>query len=119
MGNRVRAVRGAIVVAEDTPGTILAATERLLGELLRRNELGHDALISVVLTATPDLVSVFPAEAARRMGLADVPLLCASELDVRGSLRRVVRVLIHAETDRPSLAPVYLDGAEVLRDDLA
>ncbi|MFM8998941.1 MAG: chorismate mutase [Actinomycetota bacterium] len=119
MGDRVRAVRGAIVVPEDTPEAVRTATERLLGELLERNALRHDDLISIVFTATADLRSAFPAEAARRMGLGDVPLLCAREIDVPGALARVIRVLAHAETDRPRLAPAYLDGAEVLRDDLA
>lgn len=118
MGNRVRAVRGAIVVPQDTAEAVLGATERLLGELLARNGLAADDLISVVFTATADLRSAFPAEAARRMGLADVPLLCAREIEVPGALARVVRILAHAETDRPRLGPVYLDGAEVLRDDL-
>lgn len=119
MGNRVRAVRGAIVVPEDTPEAVLGATERLLVDLLARNALAHDDLISVVFTATADLRSAFPAEAARRMGLADVPLLCAREIEVPGALARVVRVLAHVETDRDRLTPAYLDGAEVLRDDLS
>lgn len=118
MGGSVRAVRGAIVVTEDTPEAVLAATRRLLTELLDRNALGAQNLISILFTATSDLRSAFPAEAARRMGLGDVPLLCAQEIDVPGSLARVVRVLAHAETDRARLSPVYLDGAEALRDDL-
>jgi chorismate mutase len=119
VGNRVRAVRGAIVVPVDAADAVLDATERLLRELLERNSLAHDDLISVVFTATHDLSSAFPAEAGRRMGLADVPLLCAREIEVPGALARVVRILAHAETDRARLTPVYLDGAEVLRDDLA
>lgn len=119
MGKQVRAVRGAIVVSEDAAPVVLAATERLLRELLDRNGSRHEDLISVIFTATEDLTSAFPAEAARRMGLADVPLLCAREIAVRGALPRVVRVLVHVETDRPRLTPVYLDGAEALRDDLA
>lgn len=118
MGNRVRAVRGAIVAREDSAEAVLAATERLLGELLERNGLASEDLISVIFTATADLTAAFPAEAARRMGLADVPLLCAREIAVPGALTRVVRVLVHAETERPRLAPVYLEGAEALRDDL-
>ena len=118
MGNRVRAVRGAITVPEDTRQAVLDATERLLGAILARNGLSHGDLISIVFTATADLGAAFPAEAARRMGLADVPLLCAREIDVPGALARVVRVLAHAETDLQRLTPVYLDGAEVLRDDL-
>jgi chorismate mutase len=77
-------------------------------------------IISVILTGTPDLTCAFPAAGARAIGLVDVPLLCAQEMDVAGALERVVRVLMHAELDRPraEIAHVYLRGAEVLRQDL-
>ncbi|GIU96615.1 MAG: chorismate mutase AroH [Actinomycetota bacterium] len=116
----VRAVRGAIVVPEDTPEGVLGATERLLRTLLDRNAIAPEDLISILFTATDDLRAAFPAEAARRMGLGRVPLLCARELPVRGSMPSVVRVLVHFHTDRTpeALEPVYLDGAESLRDDL-
>lgn len=119
MDRRVRAVRGAIRVTDDSREAILGATERLLRALFERNGLDTGDLVSILFTATPDLHAAFPAEAARRMGLAAVPLLCAQEIDVPGALSAVVRVLVHAESDREILAPVYLEGAEVLRDDLS
>jgi len=84
---------------------------------MARNALEPADLVSVIFTATPDLRAAFPAAAARRMGLTDVPLLCAAELDVEGALGRVVRVLMHA-TSVAEPVHVYLDGAESLRDDL-
>jgi chorismate mutase len=118
---RVRAARGAIRVEEDTAEGVFAATERLLGAMLERNGVGRDDLVSVFFTATEDLRSAFPAEAARRMGLGSVPLMCAQEIPVVGSMPRVVRILMHFHTVRGSdeIAPTYLDGAESLRDDLA
>lgn len=117
----VRAARGAIKVERDTPSCVLDATERLVRTMLDRYEAGGDQLISVLFTVTDDIVSVFPAEAARRMGLGDVPLMCAREIPVVGSMPMVVRVLMHLHTDRAQaqMGPVYLDGAESLRDDLA
>jgi len=116
----VRAVRGATTVDADTPDQVSARTRELLTDILERNGLEHDDLISIVFTATGDLVSMFPAAAAREMGLGDVPLLCARELDVVGSAARCVRVLLHATTDRTraELHHVYLHGARGLRDDL-
>lgn len=118
MGERVTAVRGAIRVDQDQPDRVLDATERLLGALLERNRIGHDDLIAIFFTATPDLVSTFPAAAARRMGFGDVALMCAQEIPVSGSLERVVRVMVTFRGDGSPPAPVYLDGAEVLRDDI-
>jgi chorismate mutase len=108
------------VVQVDEPAAVLAATERLLGELLARNDIETSDLVSILFTATPDLRSVFPAEAARRMGLAQVPLMCAAEIGVEGALARVVRVLLHFHTKRSlnDVDHVYLDGAELLRDDI-
>ncbi len=119
-GIRVRAVRGAIRVPADTPEHVLGATERLLREILRRNEIEPEDIVSVFFTATEDLVSAFPAEAARRMGLGAVPLLCAREIPVTGSMPSVIRILLHFHTSRSQreVVPVYLDGAESLRDDL-
>jgi len=116
---RVRAVRGAICVPGNSRESILDATERLLAAILERNALDARGLVSIVFTATPDLDAAFPAEAARRMGMGAVPLLCAQEIAVPGAMARVVRVLVHAETEREALAPAYLDGAEALRDDLS
>lgn len=117
---RVRGARGAILVPRDEREAVFAATERLLGAMLERNEVDPDDVVSVIFTATEDLRSAFPAEAARRMGLGGVPLLCTRELDVEGAMPRVVRILLHFHTERGpgDVAHVYLDGAESLRDDL-
>lgn len=119
-GQRVRAARGAIHVAEDAAETVLSATERLLYSMLDRNDVRTGELVSVFFTVTDDLRSAFPAEAARRMGMGRVPLMCAREIPVVGSMPRVVRVLMHFYTDRSmdEVVHVYLDGAESLRDDL-
>lgn len=116
----VRAVRGAIQVERDDRDEVLAATTELVSEVLERNALGHDDLISIVFTATPDLRSEFPAYAARQMGIVDVPLLCASEIDVPGAMPRVLRLLAHVQTDREraDVRHVYLRGAAALRTDL-
>jgi chorismate mutase len=116
----VRAARGAICVAEDSADAVLGATERLVTEMIERNGLVAEDLVSVFFTATPDLRSAFPAEAARRLGLGKVPLLCAQEIAVVGAMARVVRVLMHFHTAaaQTEVAHVYLDGAESLRDDL-
>jgi chorismate mutase len=117
----VRGFRGAICVANDDAEEIRAATAELITEMMRANDLQHDDLVSIILTGTPDITSVFPAEGARRIGLVDVPLLCAAEMDVTGALGRVIRVLIHAESNIPrsKVVHVYLRGAEVLRQDLS
>lgn len=116
----VRAVRGAIQVAADDREEILDAVTEMITAVLARNSLGSDALISVVFTATPDLTAEFPAYAARRLGITDVPLLCATEIDVPGAMPRVLRLLAHVETDRSraEVRHVYLRGAEALRTDL-
>lgn len=117
---RVRAARGAIRVAEDRSDVVLAATERLLGALLSRNAIERDDLVSVLFTVTEDIRSAFPAEAARRMGLGIVPLMCAQEIPVEGSMPSVVRILAHFHSERTldDVVHVYLDGAESLRDDV-
>lgn len=117
---KVRAARGAILVPEDTPPAVHDATGRLLRALLERNEVDHDDLISILFTVTQDLRSAFPAEAARQMGMGDIPLLCAQEIPVDGAMPSVVRVLAHFHSERAlgDVTHVYLDGAEKLRDDL-
>lgn len=117
----VRAVRGAIQIDRDDPDLILAETGVLLEQVMRRNELAAEDIISVVFTMTPDLASGFPAAAARRLGLTDVPLLCATEIDVPEAMERVIRLLAHIETERPKaeIEHVYLRGAVRLRPDLA
>ena len=116
----VRALRGATTVDADTPEQVTERTCALLEAMLARNGVDHDDLISIVFTATPDVVSMFPATAARTLGLGDVPLLCAAEINVTGSTPRCIRVLVHLTTERSrrELHHVYLEGARGLRDDL-
>jgi chorismate mutase len=117
---RVRGIRGATQLSVDTPEEMNSAVGDLLGEMLTANSLKTEDLISIVLTSTADLVSEFPAAAARNIGLGGIPLLCAVEIDVAGSMRRVVRVLIHAHMDVPhdQVKHIYLRGAVSLRKDL-
>jgi chorismate mutase len=117
---RLRAARGAIRVPSDDVDSLLGATERLLSSVLQRNEIQPDDLVSIMFTATDDLRSAFPAEAARRIGLARVPLMCAREIPVEGSMTSVIRVLLHFHSERSldEVEHVYLDGAESLRDDV-
>ncbi|MEW6059436.1 MAG: chorismate mutase [Actinomycetota bacterium] len=117
---KIRAARGAICVAEDSAESVLAASERLVSAMLERNAACGEDVVSIFFTATRDLRSAFPAEAARRIGLGRVPLLCAQEIPVEGSMPRVVRALMHFYTRRAQgeVEHVYLDGAESLRDDL-
>ena len=117
----MRAVRGATTVDEDTVEQVNERVQELLAEVMTRNDLVEDDVISIIFTATPDVVSSFPATAARGMGFGAVPLLCAAEIPVPGSMPRCVRVLLHVY-DRPAprdeLRHVYLHGAQGLRDDL-
>src|SRR5919199_4538466 len=116
---RLIALRGATTVQENTAHAILAATEELMQELLARNALAPDRLVSCIFTLTEDLDAEFPAVAARRIGLSAVPLLCAREIPVPGSLPRVIRVLIHAYApDGHAPQHVYLGEARRLRLDL-
>ncbi|MFE1169293.1 chorismate mutase [Nocardiopsis sp. NPDC058789] len=117
----VRAIRGAVQVDADEREQVLEATTELVSEVMRRNGLTTDDVISVLFTATTDLTSEFPALAARGVGFTDVPLMCASEIDVPGALPRVVRLMAHVETDLPraEVQHVYLRGAQALRLDIA
>jgi chorismate mutase len=117
----VRAVRGAVQLERDEAGHMHEQVSALMTSVLERNDLTSDDLISVWFTATPDLHSDFPAAAARKLGIVDVPLICAQELDVAGAMPRVVRVLAHVETDLPKSAVnhVYLGAAAALRKDIA
>jgi chorismate mutase len=116
----VRAVRGATTVDHDDPHEITERVVTLLQAILDRNGLIEDDIISILFTATEDIVSTFPATAARSMGLGAVPLICARELSVAGSVPRCIRVMLHVQTDRPraEIHHVYLEGAHGLRDDL-
>jgi len=116
----VRALRGATTVDADTPEQITERTVALLEAMFERNGVDHDDLISIWFTVTDDLTSAFPATGARTIGLGDVPLLCAREIPVPGSMGRCIRVLAHLTTERrrDELHHVYLEGAVSLRDDL-
>ncbi|MFD3947787.1 chorismate mutase [Streptomyces sp. NPDC058579] len=117
----VRAVRGAVQLERDEAGHMSEQVEELLTAVLERNGLNPDDLISIWFTATPDLHSDFPAAAARRIGIVDVPLICAQELDIEGAMPRVVRLLAHIESELPksAIAHVYLGAAAALRKDIA
>lgn len=117
----VRAVRGATQLDADIREHMLERVAEMVTDVMESNGLTIDDFISVVFTATPDLVSEFPAYAARRLGFDDVPLICARELAVESAMPRVVRMLAHVETDLPrkEITHVYLHGAAALRRDLA
>ncbi|MEU5689732.1 chorismate mutase [Streptomyces venezuelae] len=117
----VRAVRGAVQLERDEAGHMSEQVGALLTAVLERNGLTQEDLISIWFTATPDLHCDFPAAAARGLGIVDVPLICAQELDVEGALPRVVRVLAHIDTDRArsEITHVYLGAAAALRKDIA
>ena len=117
---RLLALRGATTFAEDTKDDIDAKTQALVREMLERNGIEHDDLVSIIFTATDDLTAEFPATSARALGLGDVPLLCARELGVAHGMKRTIRVLMHfyGEQKRADLHHVYLEGSRSLRDDL-
>lgn len=117
----IRAIRGAITVDADTPEEIATRTTTLLATLYERNGLVHDDVISILFTATQDLASAPPAAAARGFGLVDVPLLCAQEMPVIGSLPLCIRLMLHVETERTrdELRHVFLRGATSLRPELS
>ena len=117
----VRAVRGATQLDEDSREHMLDRVAELVTDVMAANGLAVDDFISIIFTATSDLVSEFPAYAARQLGFSDVPLVCARELEIEGSMPRVVRLMAHVETDLPraDVTHVYLHGAANLRRDLS
>ena len=117
----IRGIRGATTVPADEPELILQATRELLEEILEENEsMRPEDVGSALFTVTDDLASTFPAQAARQMGWGLVPMMCAREIPVPGSLPRVIRVLVHWNTDVPQsgVTHVYLRDAVKLRPDL-
>ena len=116
----VLALRGAITVDEDTKAEVNTKTKRLVQEMLDRNHIAHDDVISIFFTATDDITAEFPATAARTLGLGDIPLICARELGITHGKPLCIRVMMHfnGEQTRDSLHHVYLEGARSLRDDL-
>ena len=121
MSAKMRGVRGAITVESDDAGAIVSATKRLLREMIERNGVELDDIASVLFSLTPDLRAAFPALGARELGWVHVPMLHFTEIDVPGSLPKVIRVLMHVNTTiaQDAIEHVYLDGATVLRPDLA
>ena len=116
---RLRALRGATTVEQNTAEAILDATDELLRALIDRNALDGDGMVSCIFTCTDDLDAEFPAVAARRLGLSAVPLLCAKEIAVPGALPRVIRLLLHYYAEASvKVNHVYLREAVALRRDL-
>jgi chorismate mutase len=116
---KLRAIRGAITVEANDRDAILDGTEELVHAVMERNSLSAGQMVSCIFTCTADLDAAYPAEAARRLGLSAVPLLCAQEIDVPGSLERVIRLMVHCYADEAAAAQhVYLREATSLRRDL-
>jgi chorismate mutase len=117
----VRGLRGATTVEQNEAAGILQATRELLQELLTANGItSYEEIVSAIFTTTADVNAVFPAEAARAIGMSQVPLLCASEIAVQGAMPRCIRILLHVNTDLPQSAMkhVYLREAKRLRPDM-
>jgi chorismate mutase len=116
----VRGLRGATTVDADTVEQVTERSQELMRELMARNGLVEDDIVSVLFTATADVTSIFPATAIREVGFGAVPLLCAAEIAVPGAMPHCIRVLLHVYSTRPreDMHHVYLHGAQGLRDDL-
>jgi len=117
---RVRGIRGANKATANTREAIFEATRELITAILDANEIDPEEIASIFLTATKDLNADFPAYAVRELGYSTIPLLCASEIDVPGGMQSLIRVLIHANTDKKQneIRHVYLGGSDKLRPDL-
>ena len=120
MPERVRALRGAITVDDDTKEQVLDRTSHLLREMMARNGISNEDVVSIILTATEDITSEFPAAAGRSMGLVQIPVIGAREIAVAGGMSRCIRVLMHFYTDRAAadLRHVFLEDAQTLPTDL-
>ena len=116
----VRGLRGATTVDADTVEQVTERSQELMRELMQRNGLVEDDIVSILFTATGDVRSIFPATAIREIGFGAVPLLCAAEIPVPGAMPLCVRALLHVYTERSreEMHHVYLHGAHALRDDL-
>jgi chorismate mutase len=118
--SKLFALRGATTVTDNDSDQIVAATEELLVEVMSRNDLTPAALVSCIFTTTEDLNAQFPAVAARKIGMNTVPLLCAREIDVPGSLPRTIRIMLHYYApERHAPKHIYLRDAVTLRSDLS
>jgi len=116
----IRGIRGAVNADNNTKDSIIESTKKLLQEIVKKNNITTDMIASVIFTATADLNATFPAEAARQIGWLEVPLLCAKEIEVPGSLEKVIRVLIHLNTEKKQnqIEHIYLGETKKLRTDL-
>jgi chorismate mutase len=115
-----KAVRGAIQVGENSAAGIEAAGARIVGEILRANGIAENHIVSIIFSVTEDLTAANPATGARRTGFSDTPLFCVQEARMDGAMPRVIRVLVTYDSlERRVIVPVYLDGAEALRPDIA
>ncbi len=117
----MRGIRGAIRAEYNSREAVFKATQELITKMIESNEIETERIASIFLTATPDLTADFPAYAAREIGLSMVPLLCATEIDVPGAMKRVIRILMHVETDKGQneIRHLYLGETARLRPDLA
>ncbi len=117
----IRAIRGAVQIKENTADAIHDGVKELITAIMDANSLTPEDVISVFFTSTPDLNATFPAAACREIGFESVPLIGAVEVDVPGALERVIRTMVHCETDRnqATISHVYLHGAQSLRRDIA
>ena len=120
MTSRIVAVRGATTIESNTWDSMEERVQEMLLAIMERNDIDHSDIVSVLFTATPDVTVAFPATAARGIGFGDIPLICASEIDVPGGTRLCIRVMLHIYSDRQrdAIRHVYLHGAQGLRDDL-
>lgn len=117
---RVRAVRGATTVELDRREDVIARTQELVAAIVERNGIAPEDMVSILFTATDDIHSAFPAEAAREAGFTHVPLMCARELEIEGGVERCIRIMVHVYTalSAEDLRHPYLHGARQLRTDL-
>ncbi len=117
----VRALRGATTIESNSRDDILKGTEILLKEVIDRNNILKDDIISIIFSVTGDLDEAFPAAAARRIGLTEVALMCTGEINVPGSLEKCIRLMMHVNTEKKNseLNHIYLEGAKILRPDIA
>ncbi len=116
----VRAIRGATTVKKNSSQDIIGETKVLLESIVSENKIQKENIISIIFTATNDLDTEFPAKAAREMGWVDIPLMCSNEINVKGSLKKCIRILMHINSSDSSkkYKHIYLNGACILRPDL-
>ncbi len=121
MKEKIRGIRGAIQIGENSKGEIMEKTKELIREIMRKNKVTEEDIVSVFFTVTKDINSEFPAYALREMGLRFVPALCATEIDVPGAMKRVIRVLIHVYTElsQQEIKHPYIGNTKILRPDLS